>query len=93
LLFFISLVRIRNKNNRKEVVVGKYAKGDHVKAEFTDDEKHESEWMWVLVDDSDDGARIVFGRLDSQPIVCTRLHLGQQLAISYELIREHGSSS
>jgi hypothetical protein len=75
------------------VDVGKYAKGDHIKAEFTDEEKHESEWMWVLVDDSDDGASIVFGRLDSQPIVCTGLHLGQQLAVSYDLIREHRGSS
>jgi uncharacterized protein YegJ (DUF2314 family) len=69
--------------------VGKYAKGDYVKAEFTDDDKHESEWMWVLVDDSDDEARIVFGRLDSQPIVLTELHLGQELAVSYDLVREH----
>ncbi len=73
--------------------MGKYVKGDYIKAEFTDDEKHESEWMWVLVDDSDDEARIVFGRLDNQPIVCTGLHLGQQLAVSYNLIREHRSSS
>ena len=72
--------------------VGKYVKGDHIKAEFADDQKHESEWMWVLVDDSADDARIVFGRLDSQPIACTGLHLGQQLAVSYDLIREHRTS-
>lgn len=73
--------------------MGKYATGDYVKAEFTDDEKRESEWMWVMVDDSDDEARIVFGHLDSKPVVCTGLHLGQQLAVSYDLIREHRNSS
>jgi hypothetical protein len=31
--------------------------------------------------------------LDSQPIVCTKIHSGQQLAVSYDLIREHRSSS
>jgi uncharacterized protein YegJ (DUF2314 family) len=80
------------QNKRKGVIVGKYAKGDYVKAEFTDDEKHESEWMWVIVDDSDDGARVVFGHLDSQPIVCTELRVGQQLAVSYDVIREHRTS-
>jgi hypothetical protein len=73
--------------------VGRYAKGEHIKAEFIDQEKQESEWMWVLVDESDDKERIVFGRLDSQPIVSTGLRLGQQLAVSYDLIREHRSSS
>jgi len=72
--------------------LGRYAKGDYIKAEFTDDEKQESEWMWVLVDSSDDEARVVFGRLDSQPIVCTELRLGQQLAVSYDLVREHRAS-
>lgn len=69
--------------------MGRYAKGDYIKAEFTDDEKRESEWMWVLVDQSDDEAKIIFGRLDSQPIVCTSFRLGQQLAVSYDLVREH----
>jgi len=69
--------------------MGKYAKGDYIKAEFTSDERHESEWMWVLVDHSDDGMRIVFGRLDNQPIVCTELQLGQELAVSYDVILEH----
>ena len=69
--------------------MAKYARGDHVKAEFTDDEKRESEWMWLLVDDSDDEARIVFGRLDSEPLVCTSLRPGVQLAVSYDLVREH----
>ncbi len=76
----------------KGAIVGKYAKGDYVKAEFTDDERRESEWMWVLVNDSEDEARVVFGRLDSQPVVCTGLRLRQQLAVSYDLIREHRSS-
>lgn len=72
--------------------MGRYSKGDYIKAEFTDDEKQESEWMWILVENSDDDTRILFGRLDSQPIVCTELQLGQQLAVSYDLIREHRAS-
>ncbi len=27
----------------------------------------ESEWMWLLIDASDDQRRLVFGKLDSEP--------------------------
>ena len=66
-----------------------YAAGDYIKAEFRDDETGESEWMWVLVTDIDDASRVVLGTLDSEPIVMTDLHLGQELAVSYDKIREH----
>lgn len=66
-----------------------YRPGDHVKAEFKDDQSGESEWMWIVVDRLDDENRLVFGRLDSEPVVHTRLRLGQELAISYDNIREH----
>jgi uncharacterized protein YegJ (DUF2314 family) len=69
--------------------VSAYRPGDHVKVEFKDDGSNESEWMWVVVDRSDEQQMLVFGRLDSQPIVHTSLRVGQELAVSYENIREH----
>lgn len=73
--------------------MGKYAPGDYVKAEFKDDESGENEWMWVHVDGSDDAQRVVFGRLDNEPLVFKRLRLGQEIAISYDLIRDHRTSA
>jgi hypothetical protein len=67
-----------------------YETGDHVKVEFRDERSGESEWMWVEVDTCDEERRLVFGRLDSQPVVhADTLKLGQHLAISYENVREH----
>jgi len=66
-----------------------YNNGDHVRVEFADETSGESEWMWVQVDHSDDENRLVFGRLDSQPIVNTSLTVGQELAVSYDKIRDH----
>jgi hypothetical protein len=69
--------------------MGKYQKGDHIKFEVRDDGSSESEWLWLAVDSSDDTREIVFGRLDSQPIVITDMKLGQELAVSYDKIRDH----
>jgi hypothetical protein len=69
--------------------MGKYCKGDHVKIEIVNERSGESEWMWLLVERSDDDRRIVFGKLDSQPIVVTDMYLGQELAVSYANVREH----
>jgi hypothetical protein len=66
-----------------------YQPGDHVKVEFADDSSRESEWMWVQVESSDDANRIVFGRLDSQPVLHLNLKVGQELAVSYDNIRDH----
>ena len=68
---------------------GKYKKGDHVKFEVEDEAKHESEWLWLAVDTSDDEKEIVFGKLDSAPVVATEMYVGQDLAISYDRIRDH----
>ena len=68
--------------------MSKYKKGDHVKIEVVD-RSGESEWMWLLVDNSDDERRIVFGKLDQQPVVNTDMRLGQELAVSYDKIRDH----
>ena len=73
--------------------MGKYVIGDFVKAEFKDDSGGESEWMWIMVHSSDDEKRVVFGRLDNEPIIFKRLRLGQEIAVSYDLIREHRPAS
>jgi len=68
---------------------GMYASGDYVKVEFKDEHSGESEWMWVRVDRNDPAQRIVLGTLDSEPVVMTDLRLGQELAVSYDNIRDH----
>ncbi len=66
-----------------------YEPGEHIKVEFKDDRTGESEWMWVRVDYSDDKERVVFGWLDSQPLVhANKLKCGQHLAISFDNVRE-----
>jgi uncharacterized protein YegJ (DUF2314 family) len=70
-----------------------YEPGDYVKAEFRDDRTDESEWMWIKVDRADDAARVVFGRLDNEPLINTDLRLGEEIAVSYDLIREHMKAS
>ena len=69
--------------------MGKYKKDDSVKIEVVNETTKESEWMWLLVESSDDKQRIVFGTLDSEPIVNTDLRLGMKLAVTYAHIREH----
>ncbi len=67
--------------------------GDYVKAEFKDDASGESKWMWVVVDSCDDGAGVLFGRLDNQPVVGTGLHLGDELVVGYDKVVEHRKAS
>ena len=66
--------------------------GDYVKfeIEIENDATGESEWMWMRVDYSDDAERLVFGWLDSEPVVFSaELVLGQHMAVSYDNVREH----
>ena len=72
-----------------EEMASKYEPGDYVKVEFKDERTGESEWMWVRVDRADEAQRILFGRLDNEPIANTDLRLGMELAVSYDNIREH----
>lgn len=71
-----------------------YEAGDYIKAEFRDERSAETEWMWVRVGSCDDANRLVFGRLDSLPVLDhgKKLKLGSELAISFENIREHRKS-
>jgi hypothetical protein len=73
--------------------MARYEAGDYIKVEFKDERSGESEWMWVLVDSCDEEQAIVFGVLDSVPVVHgDRLHLGQELAVSFENVRDHKKS-
>jgi hypothetical protein len=68
----------------------KLERGDYIKFEIKDDKSGEAEWMWLRVDYCDEAKKVAFGRLDSQPVVFTsELKLGQQIAVSYDNIREH----
>ena len=69
--------------------MGRYAKGDHVKIEIKNERTAKDEWLWLLVDHSDDQCRVVFGKLDNLPIINADMRLGQALAVSYDNVREH----
>jgi hypothetical protein len=63
----------------KERTLGQYSHGDHVKIDVFEEQSGTHEWMWLLVDWSE----------DAQPVINTDMHLGQELAISYDNVREH----
>ena len=71
----------------------KFQPGDYVKAEFKDEATGESEWMWVQVDSCHDEAGVPFGRLDNEPLLGTGLHVGSELAVSYDKVMEHRKAS
>ncbi len=75
----------------REEEVTQYAHGDYVKVEFeSSDGILPAEWMWVKVDRCDEGRRLVFGWLDNEPLEdADSLRLGQELAVSYDKIRDH----
>jgi uncharacterized protein YegJ (DUF2314 family) len=71
-----------------------FESGDYVKFEIKDGETGAAEWMWLRADSVDESRRILYGWLDSQPVVfATTVKLGQRLAISYDNIREHRKSN
>lgn len=66
-----------------------YERGDYVKVEFeSSDSVLPGEWVWVRVLRCDEARSLVIGVLDSEPIDID-LKLGQELAISYDKVREH----
>ena len=69
--------------------MGKFKPGDHVKVEVEDTQFGVGEWMWMLVDESDDEKQLVFGRLDNEPVATPDMRLGQRLAVRYDKVREH----
>ena len=86
-----------HKSNELESLAGDhdvtFAAGD-VKFEIKNDATGESEWMWLTVDRCDDPNRLVFGWLDSEPVVFSSdLKLGQHMAVSYDNVRDHKKPS
>jgi hypothetical protein len=74
---------------RGEHSMSTYQKGDHVKIEVVNEQSAESEWMWLLVDHSDDEQRLVFVQLNSEPMVATDMKRGQVFAVSYRQAHDH----
>jgi hypothetical protein len=68
--------------------MGKYNRGDYVKFELADTACNKSEWLWMIVDFCDDEAALIFGRLDSVPVVTMNLRIGQEIAVSFENVRD-----
>lgn len=68
-----------------------YEPGDYVKVEFPDEATGVGEWMWVRVEVCDDKRKLVYGRLDNEPLndFDGKIELGSQLVVSYGQIREH----
>jgi len=86
------------KGNALESLAGDhnvtFAAGDYVKFEIKNDVTGESEWMWLKVDRCDEPNRLVFGWLDSEPVVFNSdLKLGQHMAVSYDNVRDHKKPS
>jgi hypothetical protein len=72
-----------------KIGMGGYQKGDHVKIEVRNEGSGEAEWVWLLVDSSDDEHELVFGRVDSRPVVASDMKLGEEFAVSYDKVRDH----
>jgi len=71
-----------------------FAAGDYVKFEIKDEQSGQSEWLWLRVNRCDELNRLVLRCLDSEPLVfAVQLKLGQQMAVSYENVRDHKKES
>lgn len=68
-----------------------YEPGDYVKAEFADEATGVGEWMWIRVLHCDNEKKLVFGKLDNEPLsdYRDRIELGSEVAVAYSKIREH----
>ena len=66
----------------------KFRPGNYVNAEFKDDGTGERGWMWVARDSCDEGAGVLFGRLDNEPLLDNALRVGDELAASFERVVE-----
>jgi hypothetical protein len=73
----------------------RYEKGDYIKVEFPDEATGIGEWMWVRVEDCDDGREVVIGRLDNEPVndYQGKLNLGSRVAVRFSQIRAHKKPS
>lgn len=70
--------------------VPNYEACDCIEFKMLDEPTGGFEWLWLVVERDDAAKRVVFGCLDSRPLVFDNgLRLGQELAVSYDNIREH----
>jgi len=69
--------------------MSRYHPGSFIKAVFEDEKSGESEWMFAKVERAHDALRVIFGRVESEPIASPDLKLGMELAVSYDNIRDH----
>jgi len=71
--------------------MAQYDHGDYVKVEFAaETPRLLGEWIWVRVQRCDEERQLLFGTIDNEPLVNPEdLQLGQELAISYNQVREH----
>jgi len=51
--------------------------------------------MWVSLSRCDDSEKVVFGRLDNEPVseYDGKLNVGSELAVAYSCVREHRRQS
>jgi hypothetical protein len=72
-----------------------YEASDHIKVEFEGENGMPGEWMWVIVQKRDDKKRIVYGKLDNEPVndYGGKVRLGSELAISYDKVRDYKKPS
>ena len=72
-----------------------YERGDYVKVEFPNEATGIGEWVWMIVDHTDEKKRLVYGVLDNEPMndYGGKVKLGSQLAVDYDNIREHKKAS
>jgi hypothetical protein len=75
--------------------MAKYDSGDYVKVEFSDEATGVGEWLWFRVDRCDDEKRLLYGRLDNEPLndYHGEVGLGAEVAVSFSEIREHRKPS
>lgn len=58
------------------MTMARFLHGDHVKIEVADERSGDIEWVWLLVDHCDEEHQVVFGQLDSEPVVATNYEEG-----------------
>jgi DNA mismatch endonuclease (patch repair protein) len=96
---FLGVKRVEDSRSQKEGVskaMGfRYAPGDYVKVEFSEDATGIGEWMWVRVEICDDNRQLITGTLDNDPVndYGGKLKPGTRLVVNYAQVREHRKPS
>ena len=70
-----------------------YRAGDYVKVEVVNEVTRELEWLWLEISGDDPAQRLVFGRIDNEPVANPDICREMELAVSYDNIRDHRSAA